>query len=114
MANTYKNATARITGAGLANGVTLYTAPSATTTIVNDIIVSNASATVANQISVVLNDNSASTEFYIISGAALPTASNFSPLPGSLVLEQNDSLKAHAVTADASGIHVIASVLEIT
>ena len=113
MANTYKNASVNITTAGTAGSTTLYTVPASTTAIVNDVIVANKSSSADNTFNLILSDNSAGTDYYIISGAALPQASNFAPLPGSLVLEESDALKTNIATSDSAGVSIIASILEI-
>lgn len=114
MANTYKNAAVTVTSAGGAGSTTLYTVPASTTAIVNDIIISNKSASAANTANVIMRDNSGASDHYLISGAALPINSNFSPLPGSLVLEEADVLKVNIGITDSAGVDFIASILEIT
>lgn len=114
MATTYKNASTTITSAGGAGSTTLYTAPASTTAIVNDIIISNKSADTANTVNVIIRDNTAAADYYLISGAALPINSNFSPLPGSLVLEESDVLKVNIGTTDSNGVDFVASILEKT
>ncbi len=114
MANTYKNASVSITSAGAAGSTTLYTVPSSTTAIVNDIIISNNSTGVDNTVNIIMRDNSAGADFYIISGAQAPVNSNFAPLPGALVLEESDVIKTNIGTADAAGVSIIASILQIT
>ncbi len=114
MANTYKNASVSITSAGGAGTTTLYTVPSSTTAIVNDIIVSNNSASAANTVNIIMTDNSAGADLYIISGAEVPVNSNFAPLPGSLVLEESDVIKTNIGTADSAGVSIVASILQIT
>tara|TARA_Y100000592_G_scaffold18799_1_gene28769 strand:- start:22328 stop:22672 length:345 start_codon:yes stop_codon:yes gene_type:complete len=114
MANTYKNALVNITGAGAAGSTSLYTVPASATAIVNDVIVANKSSSADNTFNLILSDNSSGTDYYIISGAALPQASNFAPLPGSLVLEESDVLKVNIGTTDSNGVDFVASILEKT
>ena len=114
MANTYINALVTVTTAGGAGSTTLYTTPASTTAIINDIIIANKSDTVANTANVIIRDNSAAADRYIINGAALPVNSNFAPLPGSLVLEESDVLKINIGTTDSDGVDFIASILEIS
>ena len=114
MPNTYKNAAVNITSAGSPGSTTLYTVPSSTTAIVNDVVVANKSESADNTFNLIFNDNSAGADYYLISGAALPQSSNFAPLPGSLVLEQNDVLKTNISITDSAGVSVTASILEIT
>lgn len=114
MGNTYKNATSSLTGAtGPDDAVLLYTCPSSTTAIINDIIIANRGHS-TQAVTTYLTDNSASNDLYLISGVSVPMSSNFSPLPGSLVLEQNDSINFYLGASNISGVDVVASILEIT
>jgi len=114
MANTYKNAASSLTGAtGPGNATTLYTCPSSTTAIINDIIIANRGHS-TQSVTAYLTDNSTSNDRYLISGVSVPMSSNFSPLPGSLVLEQNDSINFYLGASNVSGVDIVASVLEIT
>jgi hypothetical protein len=105
MANVYKNAFYDPT---VTTAVTLYTVPSDSRAIVQNIQITNESGSKITKVSV--TDSSASTDYQIayanISG---PTICNLAK--GPVVLEENDVLKIE--TSVVSGISAIISILEI-
>ena len=110
MANTFKNAVSSAVGT---SQTSVYTVPSATTTTVIGLTVSNI---VASDISVdvVITDTSTTTSVYLVKGATVPVGGALVPVGGDqkIVLEATDVIK---VTSDtASSADVIVSVLEQT
>lgn len=110
MANTFKNAVSSAVGT---SQTSVYTVPSATTTTVIGLTVSNI---VASDISVdvVITDTSTTTSVYLVKGATVPIGGALVPVGGDqkIVLETTDVIK---VTSDtASSADVIVSVLEQT
>ena len=110
MANTFKNAVSSAVGT---SQTSVYTVPSATTTTVIGLTVSNI---VASDISVdvVITDTSTTASVYLVKGATVPVGGALVPVGGDqkIVLEATDVIK---VTSDtASSADVIVSVLEQT
>ena len=105
MANIYKNA---FYDPSTTAAVTVYTVPSDSRAIIQNIQITNESGSKVSKVSV--NDNSASTDYQIayadITG---PTICNVAK--GPVVLEENDSLAIE--TSVTSGISAIISILEI-
>ena len=102
MANTFKNYVASSVGT---TATTVYTAPSATTSVVIGCNVANSGST-AIAVDVQLGST------YVVKAAPIPVGSALSVLDGKIILEATDTL---VVTSDtASSADVIVSVLEQT
>ena len=88
MPNTYKSTAVELHATG---SVTIYTTPSLTTTIVKSLYLSN---TITGSISldVIINKSGSSTNYFLISHAAVPVQSAFQPISDTLVLQTGDSL----------------------
>ena len=106
MANSFKNKKVDLTTTDL---TTLYTVPTATTTVVKSILVSNDAGSSCN-IDVTLVDAS-SNIFNLFKTKAVDTNTTTELLTHPLVMEESEILKVQA--ADANELHVIASILEI-
>tara|TARA_R100000742_G_C4248504_1_gene67098 strand:- start:265 stop:588 length:324 start_codon:yes stop_codon:yes gene_type:complete len=107
MANNYKNSKVDLTNTNI---TTLYTAPSATTTIVKSIIVSNDS-TSASTITLTITD-SATAVFSVYKLENVGANSSEELLKQPLIVMESEILKVTA--ADANRLHVVASYLEIS
>ena len=106
MANSFKNKKVDLTTTDL---TTLYTVPTATTTVVKSILVSNDAGSSCN-IDITLVDAS-SNIFSLFKSKAVDTNTTTELLTQPLVMEESEILKVQA--ADANELHVIASILEI-
>ena len=106
MANSFKNKKVDLTTTDL---TTLYTVPTATTTVVKSILVSNDAGSSCN-LDVTLVDAS-SNIFSLFKTKAVDTNTTTELLTHPLVMEESEALKVQA--ADANELHVIASILEI-
>ena len=106
MANSFKNKKVDLTTTDL---TTLYTVPTATTTVVKSILVSNDAGSSCN-LDVTLVDAS-SNIFSLFKTKAVDTNTTTELLTHPLVMEESEILKVQA--ADANELHVIASILEI-
>ena len=106
MANNFKNKKVDLTTTDL---TTLYTVPTATTTVVKSILVSNDAGSSCN-IDITLVDAS-SNIFSLFKTKAVDTNTTVELLTQPLVVQENEILKVQA--GDANELHVIASVLEI-
>ena len=106
MANSFKNKKVDLTTTDL---TTLYTEPTATTTVVKSILVSNDAGSSCN-LDVTLVDAS-SNIFSLFKTKAVASNTTTELLTHPLVVEENEILKVQA--SDANELHVIASVLEI-
>ena len=106
MANSFKNKKVDLTTTDL---TTLYTVPTATTTVVKSILVSNDAGSSCN-IDITLVDAS-SNIFSLFKTKAVDTNTTTELLPHPLVMEESEILKVQA--SDANELHVIASILEI-
>ena len=106
MANSFKNKKVDLTTTDL---TTLYTVPTATTTVVKSILVSNDAGSSCN-IDVTLVDAS-SNIFSLFKTKAVDTNTTTELLTHPLVMEESEILKVQA--SDANELHVIASILEI-
>ena len=107
MANNYKNSKVDLT---TTNITTLYTAPSATQTVVKSILVSNDSSS-ADTVTLTIT-NSASAIFSVYKNEEVGALSSKELLSQPLVVMESEILKVTAATADR--LHVVASYLEIT
>ena len=102
MANTFKNYTSASVGTG---ATTVYTVPSATTSVMIDFNLANRTA---SQVKVDVQVAGV----YLAKGVPIPAGSALSVLDGKIILETTDTV---VVTSDtASSCDVIVSVLEQT
>ena len=106
MANNYKNAKVDLT---TTNATVLYTCPSATTTTIKSILVSEDSGS-ADTITVTITDAS-SAVFSLFKVKAIGANGTVELLTQPLVLTEDEIIKVTAATADR--LHVVASLLEI-
>ena len=106
MANSFINKKADLTTTDL---TTLYTVPSAKTSVVKSILVCNDSGSSCN-IDVTLVDSS-SNIFSLFKTKTIATITTTELLTNPLVMEESEILKVQA--SDANELHVIASILEI-
>ena len=106
MANSFKNKKVDLTTADL---TTLYTEPSATTTVVKSILVSEDAGS-GSTITITLV-NSSGAIFNLFKDKAIASKATTELLTQPLVMEESEVLKVQA--ADANELHVIASILEI-
>ena len=107
MANVFKNA-----GVAIGNtNTTLYTCPVSTTTVVHAVYISNVDGENDATVDLLVTDNSAGSDFYIMKTVDVPADS-------SLVIEKPINLEAQDilnVKASAAGdLQAFASVLEMT
>lgn len=107
MANSFKNAKADLT---TTDATTLYTVPSATTTIVKSILVSEDSGN-ADTITVTLT-NASSAVFSLFKVKAVAANTTIELLTAPLVVTESEIIKVTAATANR--LHVVASVLEVS
>ena len=106
MANSFKNKKIDLTTTDL---TTLYTVPSATTTVVKSILVTEDAGS-GSTITITLVDSS-SNIFNLFKDKAIASKATTELLTQPLVMEESEILKVQA--ADANELHVIASILEI-
>ena len=106
MANNFKNKKVDLTTTDL---TTLYTVPTATTTLVKSLLVSEDAGS-GTTITVTLVDAS-SNIFNLFKTKAIASNATTELLTQPLVMEESEILKVQA--ADANELHVIASILEI-
>ena len=106
MANNYKNAKVDLT---TTNATVLYTCPSATTTTIKSILVSEDSGR-ADTITVTITDAS-SAVFSLFKVKAIGANGTVELLTQPLVLTEDEIIKVTAATANR--LHVVASLLEI-
>jgi len=106
MANSFKNKKVDLTTADL---TTLYTVPTATTTVVKSLLVANDSGSGCN-IDITLVDASGNI-FTLFKTKTIATVTTTELLTQPLVMEESEILKVQA--SDANELHVIASILEI-
>ena len=106
MANSFKNKKVDLTTTDL---TTLYTVPSATTTVVKSILVTEDAGS-GSTITITLIDSS-SNIFNLFKDKAIASKATTELLTQPLVMEESETLKVQA--ADANELHVIASILEI-
>ena len=106
MANSFINKKVDLTTTDL---TTLYTVPSAKTSVVKSILVCNDSGSSCN-IDVTLVDAS-SNIFSLFKTKTIATITTTELLTNPLVMEESEILKVQA--SDANELHVIASILEI-
>ena len=106
MANTFLNKKVDLT---TTSATTLYTVPSATTTIVKSIIVSEDSGN-ADTLTVTITDT-ADAVFSLFKTKAVSANATTELLTAPLVLEESEVLKVTAATANR--LHVVLSALEV-
>ena len=106
MANNFKNKKVDLTTTDL---TTLYTVPSATTTVVKSILVTEDAGS-GSTITITLVDSSGAI-FNLFKDKAITSKATTELLTQPLVMEESEVLKVQA--ADANELHVIASILEI-
>ena len=106
MANSFKNKKVDLTTTDL---TTLYTVPTATTTVVKSLLVSEDAGS-GSTITITLV-NSSGTIFNLFKVNAIASKATTELLSQPLVMEESEVLKVQA--ADANELHVIASILEI-
>ena len=106
MANRFLNKKVDLTTTDL---TTLYKVPTATTTVVKSLLVSNDAGSGCN-IDVTLVDSSGNI-FNLFKTKTIATITTTELLTNPLVMEESEILKVQA--SDANELHVIASILEI-
>jgi len=106
MANSFKNKKVDLTTTDL---TTLYTVPTATTTVVKSLLVSEDAGS-GSTITITLVDSSGAI-FNLFKDKAIASKASTELLTNPLVMEESEVLKVQA--ADANELHVIASILEI-
>ena len=106
MANSFKNKKVDLTTTDL---TTLYTVPTATTTVVKSLLVSEDAGS-GSTITITLV-NASGTIFNLFKDKAIASKATTELLTQPLVMEESEALKVQA--ADANELHVIASILEI-
>ena len=106
MANSFKNKKVDLTTTDL---TTLYTVPTATTTVVKSLLVSEDAGS-GSTITITLV-NSSGVIFNLFKDKAIASKATTELLSQPLVMEESEILKVQA--GDANELHVIASILEI-
>ena len=106
MANSFKNKKVDLTTTDL---TTLYTVPSATTTVIKSLLVTEDAGS-GSTITITLV-NSSGAIFNLFKDKAIASKATSELLTQPLVMEESEVLKVQA--ADAIELHVIASILEI-
>ena len=106
MANSFKNKKVDLTTTDL---TTLYTVPSATTTVIKSLLISEDAGS-GSTITITLV-NSSGTIFNLFKDKAIGSKASTELLTQPLIIEEGEILKVQA--ADANRLHVIASILEI-
>ena len=106
MANSFKNKKVDLTTTNL---TTLYTVPTATTTVVKSLLVTEDAGS-GSTITITLV-NSSGDIFNLFKDKAIASKTTTELLSQPLVMEESEILKVQA--ADANELHVIASILEI-
>ena len=107
MANSFKNAKADLT---TTDATTLYTVPSATTTIIKSILVSEDSGN-ADTITVTLT-NASSAVFSLFKVKAVAANTTIELLTAPLVVTESEIIEVTAATAGR--LHVVMSILEVS
>tara|TARA_R100000935_G_scaffold8526_1_gene17884 strand:- start:924 stop:1247 length:324 start_codon:yes stop_codon:yes gene_type:complete len=107
MAHNYKNAKVDLTAT---TATVLYTCPTATTTIVKSILVSEDSGS-ADTITVTITDAAAAV-FSVFKVKAVAANTTVELLTAPLVIEESEIIKVTAATANR--LHVVASFLEVS
>ena len=107
MANTFKNASVVVNATP---GTIIYGAPTATTSVIHTLLISNTSS-VTQDVTVQVIDISASTSFRILANAPIPAGGSLY-FPKPINLETGDSVRITASTAGT--LEAFASILEVT
>ena len=107
MANSFKNKKVDLTTSDL---TTLYTVPTATTTVVKSLLVTEDAGS-GTTITITLVDSSGAI-FNLFKDKAIASKATTELLTQPLVMEESEILKVQA--ADANELHVIASILELS
>ena len=108
MAHTYKNSKVDLSST---NDTVLYTVPTATTSIVKSILVSNDDASNACEITVTLL-NTSNTVFSLYKQKDISAKTTTELLTNPLIMNTDEELKVQAENAD--DLHVVCSYLEIS
>mgnify|MGYP001382380926 FL=1 len=108
MAHTYKNSKVDLSST---NDTVLYTVPTATTSIVKSILVSNDDASNACEITVTLL-NTSNTVFSLYKQKDIAAKTTTELLTNPLIMNTDEELKVQAENAD--DLHVVCSYLEIS
>ena len=106
MANSFKNKKVDLTTTNL---TTLYTVPTATTTVVKSLLVTEDAGS-GSTITITLV-NSSGDIFNLFKDKAIGSKASTELLNQPLIMEESEVLKVQA--ADANELHVIASILEV-
>jgi|TARA_B100001939_G_scaffold217435_1_gene187058 hypothetical protein len=106
MANSFKNKKVDLTTTDL---TTLYTVPTATTTVVKSLLVTEDAGS-GSTITITLV-NSSGAIFNLFKDKAIGSKASTELLTQPLIMEESEVLKVQA--ADANELHVIASILEV-
>jgi len=106
MANSFKNKKVDLTTTDL---TTLYTVPTATTTVVKSLLVTEDAGS-GSTITITLV-NSSGAIFNLFKDKAIGSKASTELLNQPLIMEESEVLKVQA--ADANELHVIASILEV-
>ena len=106
MANSFKNKKVDLTTTNL---TTLYTVPTATTTVIKSLLVTEDAGS-GSTITITLVDSSGAI-FNLFKDKSIGSKATTELLTPPLVMEESEVLKVQA--ADANELHVIASILEI-
>lgn len=104
--NTYVPFFAKPTGSGLA---TVYTCPSGTTAVINNITVSNVAGLGIEAVDIIVTVSSV--DYYIAKGVTIPTATTLQ-ISGPIVLSAGATLRVG--TTYLNSVHVVGSVMETT
>ena len=106
MANSFKNKKVDLTTTDL---TTLYTVPTATTTVVKSLLVTEDAGSGSTITQTLVNSSGAI--FNLFKDKAIGSKASTELLTQPLVMEESEVLKVQA--ADANELHVIASILEV-
>ena len=110
MANTFKNAA--LANVSNSSYQTLYTAPSATQTVILGLAIAN-KTTNAVTVQVQFRDSSATADFQLLENVSIPANTTLETLAGQkYILEATDTLKVQAGTASA--LDVVLGIMEKT
>lgn len=91
-------------------GVTLYTSPNGTTSVIKSLYTANTSASTAG-IDVFVGASGSATAFYIIKDAQVPTQSTLQAITEPIVLQQGDKI---FVQPSVSGVDAVLSFMEVS
>lgn len=94
------------------SGVTLYTAPLTTTSVVKSLYAANVSGVTSAAISVFVGNSGSASNFYIIKDAEVPIQSSLQAITEPIVLEANDRIMVQASIGNY--FDVVLSYMEVT